>query len=285
MIDLSFSTDGDSAMSAASSSESGSNAGSASTSGSESASTSGSDISPSTTNSSSGSPSTCSDASSHPRRGEDLLPSANELEALASAFLVLSRFHLDAPDTETLNQVRHMYREWPLSDGTATSVGLQEWERSFAAKESPEQLRDDLNALYGRTARALVAPFESVHRGKDGLVFDEDTLIVRKDYRQLGLQAPHLHKEPDDHIGLEYDFIAQGLARSLNALDRGLHNDAQRYFHIVWRFTHEHLMQWAPAFFVDVARNSRTHFYRGVAELSREALDRLAALCDAPPAQ
>ncbi|MEW6969711.1 molecular chaperone TorD family protein [Trueperella pyogenes] len=201
----------------------------------------------------------------------------NRIDALAAAFITLGRLHLDAPDEATLAQLRTMYHEWPLADPALadTAAGLQAWNDSFERAESVDQLRADINALYGRTATALVAPFESVHRGKDGLVFDEETLQVRAEYQQIGLQAPHLHKEPDDHIGLEFDFVAQVLVRVLDALEVGALTDANRYLDVVGRFYREHLALWAPHMLVAAREQAQTAFYRGVQALSLGALAEL----------
>lgn len=209
------------------------------------------------------------------------------LDALAAAFLTLGRLHLDAPSQETITQLAEMYRDWPLPLDGETAAGIKHWEASFEAGETAQNLRDDLNALYGRTARAKVPPFESVHRGRDGLVFDEDTLRVREEYKQLGLQAPNLHKEPDDHIGLEFDFVSQGLVRALTALEHDAHSDAERYIAIVWRFYTDHLTQWAPDMLTKARDAADTDFYRGVMSLSLGALEQLAedlGINDADPA-
>ena len=198
------------------------------------------------------------------------------LDALAAAFLTLGRLHLDAPNEETITQLAQMYRDWPLPLDGETATGIELWEASFDKGEPAQALRDDLNDLYGRTARAKVPPFESVHRGRDGLVFDEETLQVRQEYKQLGLQAPNLHKEPDDHIGLEFDFVSQGLVRALTALEHDAPSDSERYLSIVWRFYTDHLRQWAPDMLRKARDAARTYFYRGVMSLSLGALAQLA---------
>ncbi|QOQ39533.1 TorD/DmsD family molecular chaperone [Trueperella pecoris] len=206
----------------------------------------------------------------------------DRLEALAAAFLTLGRLHLDSPDSATLTQLAGMYLEWPLAgpDASAhTAQGLDYWSASFGVGEDAQALRKDLNDLYGRTAAAKVAPFESVHRG-EGLVFDEETLQVRAEYRQLGLQAPRLHKEPDDHIGLEFNFVAQGLVRALEALDGSSFVDADRYVGLVRRFYTEHLALWAPQMLASARDAASSDFYRGLAALSLGALEELASALD-----
>lgn len=183
-------------------------------------------------------------------------------------------FHLDAQE-ETITQLSQMYQDRPLPLDGETATGIEQWERSFEKGETAHELRSDLNDLYGRTARAKVPPFESVHRGRDGLVFDEETLQVRQEYKQLGLQAPNLHKEPDDHIGLEFDFVSQGLVRALTALEHDAPRDAERYVAIVRRFYSNHLALWAPDMLAKARGAAQTHFYRGVMSLSLGALEQL----------
>nr|WP_239539014.1 molecular chaperone TorD family protein [Arcanobacterium pluranimalium] len=129
--------------------------------------------------------------------------------------------------------------------------------------------------LYGRTATAKIAPYESVHRGQDRLVFDTQTLEVRSFYRELNLEAPNLNREPDDHIGLEFDFIAQALSLWLTALEHNAPNDAERYRNAVVAFHNEHLAQWVPEFLENAEKLADTKFLQGVIALSRGAMNEL----------
>lgn len=200
------------------------------------------------------------------------LPSADKLDRLAAAFATLGRLHLVSPDEETLGQMKELLDEWPLEDEGDTAFGLKEIRASFEEGETVTAIRRDHNLLYGVTANAKVPPFESVHRNEDGLVFDEETLQVRAEYRKLGLQAPKLNREPDDHIGLEFNFISQACIKSLDALDQGSESDASRYFGIAQVFMMEHIMAWAPKMLEDAAEEAETAFYRGVMYLSLGAL-------------
>ncbi|VEI13545.1 TorD/DmsD family molecular chaperone [Trueperella bialowiezensis] len=159
----------------------------------------------------------------------------------------------------------------PVPDSD-TADGLRSWAEAFAHGESAEQVHADLTTLYGRVAKAKVPPFESVHRGRDRLVFDEHTFEVRAYYRKLGLQAPHGNKVPDDHVGLEFNFVAQGLERLLVAIEHDALNDAATYAGIVHDFYTDHLSQWAPAMLAQARDEAETEFYRGVMSLSLGAL-------------
>ena len=50
------------------------------------------------------------------------------------------------------------------------------------------------------------------------MIFQEQTLHVRQWYSRFGLQVVKLHKEPDDHIGLELEFVAHLANLALQAI-------------------------------------------------------------------
>ena len=146
---------------------------------------------------------------------------------------------------------------------------------------SHRDFRHDHDRLYGDTAAAVVPPYESVHRGLDGLVFDEQTLEVRAAYRGLSLQAPRLNREPDDHIGLEFDFVARSCLRAIDALDAGDEAEAERFIGIGAAFVRDHLLPWAPEMLATAIGRAHTHFMRGVGLLSLGALASYVELVDA----
>lgn len=93
--------------------------------------------------------------------------------------------------------------------------------RLHAAIEDEKDVRRDHDLLYGITANAKVPPFElSIDRSRASFSMKRrwtfGTSIVA-----LGLQAPKLNREPDDHIGLELDFLAQCCISALTALEQG----------------------------------------------------------------
>ena len=200
------------------------------------------------------------------------LPSPESLDRLAAAFATLGRLHLQSPDQETLDQLKELLDEWPLEATGDTQFGLDQIRASFEKGETVAEIRRDHNLLYGVTAGAKVPPYESVHRNQDRLVFDTETLEVRAEYRKLGLQAPKLNQEPDDHIGLEFNFIAQSCLRSLDALDQGSTTDASRYYGIGAVFMTQHIMEWAPQMLETAAEAADTSFYSGIMYLSLGAI-------------
>lgn len=106
---------------------------------------------------------------------------------------------------------------------------------------------------------------------------------MRSAYGALSLQAPRLNRDPDDHIGLEFDFLAQSCLRALDALDAGASGDAQRLAMVGRTFWEDHVQQWAPAVLARVRDDARTSFMKGLAALSLGALESYAVAVAPPP--
>lgn len=84
-------------------------------------------------------------------------------------------------------------------------------------------------------------PYESVQRGEDGLVFDQETIEVRRYYGAMGFEAPHLGSEPDDHIGLEMDFLSKCLLKAADDFAAGQEMQAKQSLGVARQFCGEHL--------------------------------------------
>ena len=199
---------------------------------------------------------------------------ADQLDAFAAAFTTLGRLQVQPSSAKTMTQVVSLLDEWPIpTSDELTAAGIAALRASHAAGEDDKDVRRDHDLLYGITANAKVPPFESVHRSVEGLVFDKETLDVRNQYRRLGLQAPKVNQEPDDHIGLEFDFLAHCCVSALTALEQGANLTAERYMHIAIDFTRDHLLLWAPEMLAQAKDEAHTEWMRGLELLSRGTLN------------
>ncbi|WP_216378320.1 TorD/DmsD family molecular chaperone [Arcanobacterium phocae] len=193
--------------------------------------------------------------------------STMELDSFAAAFTVLGRLHIQPANHNTRAHFFALLDEWPISVESSdhTVRGLQLIRSSQDLEEDDSAIINDQDMLYGISAAAKVAPYESVHRGEDRLVFDKQTLEVRSEYAKLQLQAPRYNAEPDDHIGLELDFIGQCL---LGALDGD-----QTALLLAQVFTEEHIIQWAPNMLADAEASATTAWVRGICALARGTIE------------
>lgn len=197
------------------------------------------------------------------------------LDSYAAAFCILGALHLTPPDEGVVKDFLSMTDQWPLpltSKGTQALADLGSELASNPSKEDIYTLWSDQNNLYGITGSAQLPPFESVHRCDDGLVFDDETVQVRRYYGAMGFQAPHLGQEPDDHIGLEMDFVSKCLLKAADCFAGGDQEQGKQTMGVLCGFSGEHLLTWAPDFCIEGEKLAKTQWLRTILILTGQTL-------------
>jgi len=194
---------------------------------------------------------------------------------------VLSRAIQTDPDREWLNSLvdQDIFSESPLENNCPEiDEGLsllQSWSNSIKGGISDEQfvnLQTDYSRLFIGPAKPIAPPWESVYFNEDRMIFQEQTVQVRGWYRRFGIESEKLHKEPDDHIGLELSFLAYLAGLGLQALEAG---DETRFTEILQaksQFISQHPIKWAKNWDALVEKNAHSDFYRGLSRLIYGAL-------------
>ena len=177
-----------------------------------------------------------------------------------------------------------LFDAWPLpSDEADTAAGLALL-AAYCERWDPAQLGAltwDFNRLFVGPGEMLAPPWESVHRSKTKLTFQESTLQVRGLYEAFGVQAPALHREPDDHLALELDFLATLSERAVEAAGADDGEQLRQCWRAQRDFLQDHLLAWAPGCLALVEAHAKTDYYRGAARLARGSLAASARLCGA----
>lgn len=165
-------------------------------------------------------------------------------------------------------------------DVVAGLASLQRWSRTVSENAFAD-LCSDYTRLFIGPGKVLAPPWESVYFSEDRLTFQESTLQVREWYRRFGLESDKLHHEPDDHIGLELEFVAHLARRALLALEQHDQGGYDAAVGAQGQFIAEHLGRWASGWCGQVEAQAQTDFYRGVAMLTRGAVAEAANYSDA----
>lgn len=132
-----------------------------------------------------------------------------------------------------------------------------------------KELHEDRSYLFYMIGASNTSPYESVYRTDDYTMFGPTTLEVRAAYRAYGLAFPQQASEPDDHIGLEFSFVAHLLECAAQGNEAALDDAAQ--------FLSDHLLVFAPVYLANVQTRAHSPFYAAVAKLALATLKALAA--------
>ncbi len=207
-------------------------------------------------------------------------------EEQALAYHFLGRCFHETPRAEWLAALAgdRLFEAWPFpsrDDRTAAGLALL---TAFCAGWDPARLGAlawDFNRLFVGPGEMLAPPWESVHRSKTKLTFQEPTLQVRELYRRFGVEAAALHREPDDHLGIELAFVATLSDQAAAASSRGDTAQVARCLEAQKDFLQDHLLVWTPACLGLVEKHAETDYYRGAARLALGSLAESARLCGA----
>lgn len=193
-------------------------------------------------------------------------------------YRILGILYYKGPKDEVLEALVASQSPGDLIKGIDNSLVQEGWQQLYLEAQGREKdmgyrdrLWNDYNQLFVGPGSLKAPPWESVYRSKDRIVFGPETLAVRKFFQSYGLEVQLLNKEPDDHIGLELEFMAYLSEEALAAYEAG--EDATDLLEGTERFLHEHLEQWVPNFCDDVEKEAQTDFFVGLAKLTRGWLE------------
>lgn len=190
-------------------------------------------------------------------------------------YSLLKRFFIEQPTAEflelflkddLLGAISYQDRSEQINKGTEL-ISFHLKDPDLTEYEQVGELQADYTVLFIGIGKMPSPPYESVYRSPKKLVFQDETIRVRHKFAKQGLLPEHFKREPDDHIGLELDFMAHMCDWSLKAIQNNELAKAQKYLKAQKDFIDEHLMQWVPDFCGDILKNSKTTFFQGVSHI------------------
>ncbi len=189
------------------------------------------------------------------------------------AYSFLSRVFYEPPTKELIDTLAadELFDAFPLeTDHAEVEIGLTLL-RGFCAAwraDDLEALQHDYRRMFVGPGHLLAAPWESVYRSPDHLLFSPHTLQVRHEFQRFGMPIPQLGVEPDDHLGLELRFIAHLSELGLTAIDHDRPDVLDAAITEVRSFLRSHLLLWAPECLNLVIEKAESDYYRGCAHLA-----------------
>ncbi|NDL61554.1 Tat proofreading chaperone DmsD [Acerihabitans arboris] len=165
---------------------------------------------------------------------------------------------LSAPNAGLLNALAApgWEHEWPEMAGTRAAAALI---RQGLASPWHESLEDTFQNLFIGPYALPAPPWGSVYLDREGVLFGESTVALRRWLAREGITTRQRDGEPEDHIGLLLmlaAWLAENNAGQLDAL------------------LEQHLLPWSGRYLTLLEQGTDHPFYRGVARLASLTLDR-----------
>lgn len=196
----------------------------------------------------------------------DLYEITEITEARMHVYNLLRRIYAAGPTMEFTNNLANGTLEF-LSDVEPIREGLKMV--SMACREVRNE--KDLDGLHVEFASLFLfgkmpaPPYESVYQGEGGCLMGEPAIAVRREYLKEGLQVERLYSLPDDHISIEFEFMASLCNKALSVLKNQDNNEADKLMKKQRDFMEMHIAKWVPSFCDSVLNATKNGFYGGIA--------------------
>ncbi|MDR2715290.1 MAG: molecular chaperone TorD family protein [Coriobacteriaceae bacterium] len=160
----------------------------------------------------------------------------------------------------------------------------------FSAAGQPEEgeallqeLGQDYTYLFLMVGSSRTSPYESVYRTDDRTLFGPTTVQVRKAYEAAGVELASSEHEPDDHIGLEFAFLAHLLGGMSEALQEGDQERLGAAEAQLRAFAQDHLLVFSDAYLYNLTRQAQSLYYQSVARVCSNTIALLSQEFDMGP--
>lgn len=117
-----------------------------------------------------------------------------------------------------------------------------------------------------------VHPYESVYTSPERLLMQRSRDEVLAAYRVQGFERSGDLNVPEDHAGIELEFMARLCRKEADALAAGDEVGAEAACEAQRAFLRDHLLVWFPQLCDDLEKRAKSGLYRGLAETTRQFL-------------
>lgn len=133
----------------------------------------------------------------------------------------------------------------------------------YRVNEWIEELAIEYARLFIGPKNPPAIPYASFYLSESRALMTEETIDVRKRYLEAGMAVKELYSIPDDHIGIELEFIYYLTQKIIELFEQGDREDASRLFEIRSDFLNEHMALWVPIFADRIIEVTEEPFYKG----------------------
>lgn len=131
--------------------------------------------------------------------------------------------------------------------------------------EYKEDLAIEFARLFIGPNNPPAVPYASFYLSESKTVMSDVTIDIRKKYLEAGMAVQELYSIPDDHIGIELEFLQYLTERIIELFEKGQREEASNLNEMRDEFLKGHFSKWAPHFSDNIIASTNDDFYRGAA--------------------
>ena len=192
-----------------------------------------------------------------------------ELRGELYLYHLLRRLLLGEPTREVINEIAALPVP-PGNDLPTQGIALM----INAVRSNAPRLDEWLGELAVEYARVfigpikpLAVPYASFYLSESHQLMTEETIDVRRKYLEAGMALNEIYSVPDDHVGIELEFLYYLTHETTALQQQGRHAEASTLETMKTDFLSNHMAHWAPDFAGQIVSSTNEDFYKGVALL------------------
>jgi TorA-specific chaperone len=149
------------------------------------------------------------------------------------------------------------------------------WKRDLRLK-----LRVEFTNLFIAVGDDSVQLIESAYLNQESSRYDKPAEDVHVAYQSLGFKKNAEFCESDDHLALEFEFMASLCNWTAQTLRDNDVENAIAYLSLQKEFLRDHILRWVPELCRTLKSKAKSDFYRSIADLTAGFVDMDSAMPD-----
>ncbi|MDZ7739727.1 MAG: molecular chaperone TorD family protein [Bacteroidales bacterium] len=188
-------------------------------------------------------------------------------------------FILYEPQQGCINDLveQNMFESLPLESDNPQFILGASYLRKINTEGSLdyEEIINDHLELFGGKGRASAPPWGSVYMSKDHTMNDKSSTEVRKIYHAYGWRSSIEGKVPDDHLGIELQFINLLLGKYPELEDEVCRKEIRTD---LVKFIDKYISPWINDWNRRMQEHSVSNFYKGIGYLTVACIEDVYSL-------
>lgn len=177
-------------------------------------------------------------------------------------------FILNQPQESCISELAssNIFRKMPLESSNPNFLLAASYLKKIDKHSlvNYEKILDDHLKLFGGMGSPKAPPYESVYMSDEHLMYQKQTTEVKRIYETYGWRSSLNGKVPEDHLGIELQFLNLLLEKYHEIDDSICHNELSKDIN---KFIDIHLITWIHQWNRNIQQHAASDFYKGIGYL------------------